>query len=198
VDFSSATSFYCALYDPVFQPHAIQIARGSKRARLYRKLPLGLFGPPASVVVSELVIYLTAMLIFVFFLSVVDYPLTLFWGWLFLPVGLMLSLAYVLGVVLGLLEVFIPDIRRIVPIALQIGFWLTPIVYVPSVVPDRFQAVLAINPMYHLLAAIRSPIVFQASPSPSGLIYVATIAACLTIVMYWLYRLMGKALRDAL
>ena len=66
--------------------------------------------------------------------------------------------------VLRLLEVFIPDIRRAVPIALQLGFWLTPIVYTPDILPDWAQPFLVFNPLAHALGAVQAIVVFNRNP----------------------------------
>ena len=96
------------------------------RAGLYQKLALGLYLPPLSVVASEGVLYAMGMTIFALGLLLHGHGLSL--HWLLLPVllALLAVITFCLGLSLGLLEVFIPDIRRAVPIALQLGFWLTP------------------------------------------------------------------------
>ncbi|MFP4273164.1 MAG: ABC transporter permease [Halothiobacillaceae bacterium] len=56
-----------------------------------------------------------------------------------------------LGLVLGVLNVFVRDIGQAVPIVLQLWFWLTPIVYPVSIVPERFRHLFELNPVYPLV-----------------------------------------------
>ena len=41
-----------------------------------------------------------------------------------------------IGIILGILNVFIRDISQLLPIILQLWFWFTPIVYPESIVPE--------------------------------------------------------------
>lgn len=56
----------------------------------------------------------------------------------YLPiVFITLLLALGLGLMLGVLNVFIRDIGQMMPIILQFWFWLTPIVYIASIIPEK-------------------------------------------------------------
>ena len=41
------------------------------------------------------------------------------------------------GLLLGVFNVFVRDVGQVVPIVLQLGFWFTPIVYTPDIVPKN-------------------------------------------------------------
>lgn len=71
-----------------------------------------------------------------------------------------LSLALGLGLILGTLNVFMRDIGQVVPIILQLGFWFTPIVYTPDIVPDRVQRLMQLNPMYWIVKAYQNAILY--------------------------------------
>lgn len=97
--------------------------------------------------------------------------LALLWllvGWLWHPMdpgvlgvtvlcalGLLL-LAYVVGLAWGMAAVLIPDIGLALPSLLQIGFWLTPIVYPASILPEAVHAVLPWHPWYGLIAPVQA------------------------------------------
>lgn len=71
-------------------------------------------------------------------------------------VGLLL-LAYVVGLVWGMVAVLIPDVGMALPSLLQIGFWLTPIVYPAGILPESVRAVLqGWHPWYGLIAPAQS------------------------------------------
>ncbi|TCS98801.1 lipopolysaccharide transport system permease protein [Tepidimonas ignava] len=64
---------------------------------------------------------------------------------------------YVSGLAWGLLAVALPDIRQALPPLLNVGFWLTPIVYPASLVPAAWQGALAQwHPWYALMAPVQS------------------------------------------
>ena len=76
-----------------------------------------------------------------------------------------------LGVSIGVLNVFFRDIGQFFGIALQFWFWLTPIVYPITVLPNQIKAVMSINPMYPLIAAYQGILTFGYWPDWSTLIY---------------------------
>jgi ABC-type polysaccharide/polyol phosphate export permease len=43
-------------------------------------------------------------------------------------------------------------------VIIQTWFFLTPIVYEPSIVPFRYRVWLSLNPMYHLVQVFRKPV----------------------------------------
>lgn len=58
-----------------------------------------------------------------------------------------IALAYGLGLFFGCMAVFAKDISEAVAICLQMAFWFTPIVYLPSILPEWLANILWINPM---------------------------------------------------
>ena len=76
------------------------------------------------------------------------------------------------------------DLPQIVASVFQVTFYLTPIIWMPSLLPDRVGvAFLELNPFYHLLELIRGPLLGQV-PSLTSWIVVAAMA-----VFGWLFTL---------
>ena len=76
------------------------------------------------------------------------------------------------------------DLPQIVASVLQVAFYLTPIIWMPTLLPDRVGVVfLELNPVYHLLELIRGPLLGQV-PSLTSWIVVAAMA-----VFGWLFTL---------
>jgi lipopolysaccharide transport system permease protein len=73
------------------------------------------------------------------------------------PVLAVLTLIVALGIGLWLsaLNVRYRDIRLVVPFAIMIGLFVTPIVYPFDVVPESVQPIYALNPMVGVLEAFR-------------------------------------------
>ena len=91
-------------------------------------------------------------------LAVTGFPLHA--TWVFLPVSLALALLFTSGVaffVFTLASRF-SDVRETYIVVLQLWFFLTPIIYHPSIVPARFRLALWANPMYYLIQTFREPI----------------------------------------
>lgn len=85
-----------------------------------------------------------------------------FWLPLLIAVTLLLSLG--LGLILGVLNVFMRDIGQVIPVVLQMLFWLTPIVYSLNVLPGDNQRWFKLNPLYPLAASYQNVLVFGEPP----------------------------------
>src|SRR5262249_47381680 len=61
-----------------------------------------------------------------------------------------------LGYTLAALIVLYRDFRYTVPLMIQILLYLSPVIYPVSILPLRYQWILALNPMYGIIDAYRS------------------------------------------
>jgi lipopolysaccharide transport system permease protein len=68
----------------------------------------------------------------------------------------MTVLAIAIGMWLSALNVKYRDVRYVLPFATQVGMFLTPIVYPLSLVPEKWRAVLALNPMTGIVEGFRA------------------------------------------
>lgn len=91
------------------------------------------------------------------------------WHWAIVPIplALLMLLGFGLALALGTLHAFIRDVGQVVPVALQIGFWLFPICYTADVLPEWFARVLPLNPVWGHLTAARALVVERALPPTS-------------------------------
>jgi lipopolysaccharide transport system permease protein len=118
---------------------------------------------------------------------------------LVIPAALLVSaFAACVGLVLGVLNVFIRDIEQIVPILLQVVFWFTPIVYPPNIIPERFRGLLELSPVYHLVDVYHRLIVY-AEPVPWGsTAYVVVLVLILAPLALFLFRRASPEMVDVL
>lgn len=91
------------------------------------------------------------------------------------------SFALGFGILLGTLNVFFRDVGHFVGIVLQFWFWLTPIVYPISILPDRVRTLIALNPMTELIAAYQEIVLYDRWPlwSKFGVHFILAIASIL-------------------
>ena len=92
-----------------------------------------------SSLVNNLLLLVTAIGVFL----LIGHPPTLAMLWLPLLIGVNLAFGLGIGLILGVLNVFVRDVSQVMMVVLQLLFWLTPIVYMPSIIPERLRAVLA-------------------------------------------------------
>ncbi|WP_445180366.1 ABC transporter permease [Pseudomonas sp. McL0111] len=86
-----------------------------------------------------------------------------------------------LGMVLGVLNVFFRDVGQLFAICLQFWFWLTPIVYPISILPDWVQRLLQLNPLTNLIASYQNLFLYGQWPVWSSLlpVFIAGVVMCL-------------------
>lgn len=138
-------------------------------AGLFKRVPIPRLMIPISAVLSNclhLLIQVALLLAIVFF-----YGYTPNRYWLILPVVWMLELFFVCGLALlcSALNVFVRDMRYVVDSANVVLWWLVPIVYPFSIIPERFREVYQFNPVAALVMAMRV-IIQDAQPPAETLI----------------------------
>lgn len=118
--------------------------------------------------------------------------------WIFPMMVLLGLLASGMGLILSTLNVFIRDLSQIVPIVLQLLFWMTPIVYPINIVPEQFKAILQLNPMTEIVTAYQSALLFNQSPDLAALGLLFGLALALMAAGLWLFRKVSPELVDLL
>jgi len=94
----------------------------------------------------------------VFLLLMLAYGILPGWGFLALPLLVLLTAAAAFGIGLSLaaLTVTYRDFRYVVPFLVQSWMYISPVIYPVSVVPAQWQWLLALNPMAGIIDAYRS------------------------------------------
>lgn len=120
--------------------------------------------------------------------------------WLALPLALILisMFAFGLGLLLGIINVFARDVAEVSAILLQIWFWVTPIVYSPEQVPDRFRWLLSLNPMAPLVETYQNAMLLGQWPNLAHLWPAALVSLVLLAVAFLLFRRASAELVDVL
>lgn len=123
-------------------------------------------------------------------------PLALFWVPILTAVCVLFALG--LGLVLGILNVFLRDIGQVMPIVMQFLFWFTPVVYPVSIVPPALQGWLVLNPLYPLITAYQNVLVYGQAPALKGIVVLALLGSALLALGFILFRKASPEMVDAL
>jgi len=109
-------------------------------------------------------------------------------------------LAFVAGVavVLAAVSVFLRDIGHALPLALQLGFFATPIVYPSGRVPDDLRWAVDLNPLAHSLTAFREAVVLGTWPGLADLLGPLLLGGGLLLLSLRYFRAVEARLLDAL
>lgn len=147
-----------------------------------------------SSLVNNLLLLATSIGVFL----LIGHPPTLAMLWLPLLIGINLAFGLGLGLVLGVLNVFVRDVAQVMTVVLQLLFWLTPIVYMPSIIPDRLRSILEFNPMVHMVVAFQDVILYGRAPHIEGLTTIAVAATALLLFSLILFRRAAPEMVDVL
>lgn len=169
-----------------------------EQANLLKKVSFPRLCLPVIVVASAVVNFVIIFGLFTAFLILVG----AFPGWAFvalLPVlAVEVLLAVGLGVTLGVLNVFFRDVGPFYAVVLQFWFWLTPIVYPASILPQWVQPWMCWNPMAQLVGAYQRILVEGAWPEWKGVGAVALLAIVLCLLGWRLFRVHAGEMVDEL
>lgn len=119
---------------------------------------------------------------------------------LWIPLLMLVTAAFSmgLGLLLGILNVFVRDVAQFMNVVLQLWFWLTPIVYMPSIIPPSMHSAMAANPMYWIITDYQSVLVYGSSPNSSALMMLALVSLMLLTLSFLLFRKAAPDMADVL
>ncbi len=107
-------------------------------------------------------------------------------GWVFLAIFPLLLVQIIfsiaLGIIIGILNVFFRDVGQFFNIFLQFWFWLTPIVYSGTVLPENIRSLLVFNPMAALIVAYQGILLRREWPQWETLLPLVLISVVLCAV----------------
>ncbi|MCX6733867.1 MAG: ABC transporter permease [Candidatus Peregrinibacteria bacterium] len=151
------------------------------------------------VIACTLTAFMTLLLnIVVFFVFYFFMGLGFHWYLFLLPLALLLVYALVLGVslFLSVLQVQYRDIVQIWEVLLQAGFFLTPIIYPLTLVPEKYHLYLYLNPMAGIMQFARMAVLDrQILPLPIiSYTFVFVFVACLS--GFFLFRRLSRNIAE--
>jgi ABC-2 type transport system permease protein len=108
--------------------------------------------------------------------------------WWFLPIALVLLLAFTSGVGFAIFTIAtrFTDVREMYLVLINTWFFITPIAYAPSIVPAKYRLAIWLNPHYYLIQNFRDPIYKGELPTLPVLTLSAVIALA-TLLAGWAY-----------
>jgi len=124
---------------------------------------------PFASVISATKKFLPTMLVYIPFHLASGRPIGPELLWAIPLVVLMVVLAAGLAMIVGALQVYFRDLKNIIPYALRLGLYISPILYFADEMPSEYQWLLNANPLGQLLAAWSDAIIVGTSPSATQL-----------------------------
>ncbi len=105
----------------------------------------------------------------------------------FIPIISLLLLSLGVAFIISTFYIYFRDSMQIWLVCLNVGFWLTPIVYNAFTAPAPLQIVALYNPIGRILIMLRAFLVYDNYPTTEFIL--ATVIFCLVIFIfgYWLF-----------
>nr|WP_298410272.1 ABC transporter permease [uncultured Halomonas sp.] len=168
------------------------------QSNLVTKVNISLPALPLAVLLAETIVYIISMCFFIGFLVLIGFPITLYWLGVPLVFALQCISVYAVGLGLAVMAVYLKDIKEVVAVVLQVWFWITPIVYVPEIIPPWALPWMQLNPFYTLVNSYRDLIMYQRLPDLSHIALFALVTAGVLSLSLWLLGRTERDLRDCL
>jgi lipopolysaccharide transport system permease protein/teichoic acid transport system permease protein len=111
------------------------------------------------------------------------------WQIIFLPLIILVQLILLLavGLFLSYICVFIRDIDNIISHILRLFFYASPIIWEGSRLPEKYDLLVAINPVAILINSYRDVLMFNSLPNFQGLLIIGVASIAFIIVMTFYY-----------
>lgn len=97
-------------------------------------------------------------------------------------------LLFFTALILSSLAVFIPDVVQFVGMAVQMGFWITPIFWDINAVGGRLSAFASFNPFSYIVNGYRAALLHGAPPQMSDTLYFWGLVAFLCFFSIWFFK----------
>ncbi len=118
--------------------------------------------------------------------------------WLIPLILILLIFTVGFGLSLGILNVFVRDIGQVVSIVLQFWFWLTPVVYAISIVPQEYRFILYLNPLTSITEGFHDVLLYEKAPQLLPLLYPLILGIFMLVGGMWLFLRAKEEMTDVL
>lgn len=94
-----------------------------------------------------------------------------------------------LSFVFSAITVYIRDVEYIINIFMMLMFYLCPIVYEPSMIPEQFLKFFKLNPMFHIISFYRTILYDKQIPN---MLYVGYLLIACLVILFFGYQIFKK------
>jgi lipopolysaccharide transport system permease protein len=122
------------------------------------------------------------------------------WPALYFPILLVDLVLLTLGTSLILAPMYVRfrDVGYLWNIVLQIGFWLTPIIYLDIMVPEKWRWIIWWNPVGRIIGDSRRALIYGLEPGRQGVLLTTLMAIGVCALGYVVFRRMQNRLVEHL
>jgi ABC-type polysaccharide/polyol phosphate export permease len=169
-----------------------------EQANLVKKMPFPSELFPIVNVATAVANHLVAVGLFICFIALSGHGISPAIVWL-LPY-LLVAAVFGLGIawILSSLNVFIRDVGQVTGVAVNIWFFVTPILYPLNAVPERLGPLFAVNPMLHVVEGYRAALLGKPEIGVWGYWYLLVVAGAMIVMGATVFRKLKPVFADVL
>ncbi|MHB0930964.1 ABC transporter permease [Paenibacillus sp. SEL1] len=201
-DFPFILWFSVALIPWNFFSDALQTATNSitENSFLVKKVIFKVQILPIVKIYSSLFVHLF-FLVFLFVLfSIYGFQPNIYY--LQIPYFLICMIALLLGLswITSSLVIFLKDVGQVVSMILQFGFWLTPIFYSLTAIPEKYQFLIKLNPLYYIIEGYRGIFLYHYWfwERPQQTLYFWLVTFIFLLIGYYLFKKLRPHFADVI
>ncbi len=109
-------------------------------------------------------------------------------------------LIFTIGVVMFLsaINVLFRDVKFIIPLLLQVWFYLTPIIYSQNQIPQKYQIYFLLNPLTAQIESFRKILVLGETPNTMHILYSVLFSLVIFITGYSFFKIKERVFADVI
>lgn len=153
----------------------------------------------AASVLASFTLHVGGLIAVLIGLKLFGYPVAIRQAWVLLPL-LSVLLVFTLGTawIAAAIQVYVRDLAQFLSQVLGFLFFLTPILYAPSMFPPSLAAYLSLNPLSYYPTTARAWLLFGEGSFALTDAYALLVALVSGVVGYWFFRRLARHFEDFL
>lgn len=169
-----------------------------ENGNVLKKIAFPRIALPIVVVISSLINNLIFLAIVLALYLVLEFTIAQSIIWLPVVIVINVMFAASVGLLAGILNVFMRDIGQIFGIVIQFLFWLTPIVYTMNIIPEKLHIILKVNPVFWIIESYHNVLVFGKPPDLYPMLIMGILSIFLLSIALLLFRKSSPEMVDVL
>ena len=153
----------CGMFPWFFFSDALQAATGSiyNNSFLVKKVVFRVSLLPMIQILSALLVNMFFVAVLFLMFALYGYMPSIYNLQVFYYLFGSICLVFGLSLVTSSLVVFMKDVGQLVAMLIQFGFWGTPIFWSLKLIPESYQWVFKLNPMYYIIEGYRNSFIYH-------------------------------------
>jgi lipopolysaccharide transport system permease protein len=153
---------------------------------------------PTSAVLSSLILNLFSVIVLIGALIWFGYPIG--WNLLLMPVVLLplVMLTQGLSYIVTTLGVYFRDLGQAMGIIMNVLFYLSPVFYPITAVPERFQSYMHFNPLTSLIESFRAVTINNAQPDWGQLSIIYIVSFGVFLLGAYIFKISKETFSDVI